>query len=218
MINSQNVLNVYNQHAKLYDKMMNQLKYAKTLKNLVESLPINIPSGGKILELGCGTGIATGILIKKFPNSEIIGFDYSDEMLKICHERYPNLKLVRGNFNEKEDFDSFITTLDDKIVSFPDSSFDFIFSTGAVSEYGQLEKVIPIIYNLIKRDSQFINIGIKRNLIGLIMGRCWNFDPPGENKFIEECKKAGFSDTTLIPINWRVFPTSYVKYVVKAVK
>src|SRR3989338_3137948 len=119
MINSQNVLNVYNQHAKLYDKMMNQLNYAKTLKNLVESLPINIPSGGKILELGCGTGIATGILIKKFPNSEIIGFDYSDEMLKICHERYPNLKLVRGNFNEKEDFDSFITTLDDKIVSFP---------------------------------------------------------------------------------------------------
>lgn len=218
MINSNDAIKVYNQHAKLYDKLMNQLKYAKTLKSLVESLSIKAPSDGKILELGCGTGIATEILIKKFPNAEIIGFDYSEEMLKICHERYPNVKLVKGDFNKKEDLASFITTLDDKIISFSESSFDFVFSTGAVSEYGQLEKVIPIVYNLIKKDAPFINIGIKRNLVGLIMGKCWNFNPPGENKLIEECEKAGFSDTALIPISWRLFPTSYVKYVVKAIK
>src|SRR3989344_4674119 len=135
--------------------------------------------------------------------------DYSKEMLTLCRKKFPELTLLQGDFNQNQ---SFLTFPENKATRLPPASYDFVFSSGAVSEYVDLEKVLPFVYLLLKKGGIFINIGIKRNIVGLIMGKLWHFTAPGKEKFIDACRKAGFSVVQEMSLSWKFFPTNFVKY------
>ena len=40
----------------------------------------------RIVDLGCGEGITLEKIVKKFPTSEVIGIDYMQENISICHK------------------------------------------------------------------------------------------------------------------------------------
>ena len=58
----------------------------------------------KVIELGCGTGITTKALLQKFPDAEITGVDYAEEMLMLCEEKFPQVTLLHGDFNHRRFF------------------------------------------------------------------------------------------------------------------
>ena len=57
-----------------------------------------------ILDLGCGEGITLEKLLRKFPNGQVMGIDYSAEKVKICEEH--NLPACIGNTYDLEFSDS----------------------------------------------------------------------------------------------------------------
>ena len=215
MVNSEEAKTVYNSRTKIYEKAMHSFRYASSLNSFILSLPFQLPSRAKILELGCGTGITTGALLQKFPNAEITGVDYAEEMLMLCRKKFSKITLLQGDFNQSESFASFP---EGKNITLTLASYDFIFSSGAVSEYGDLQKVLPLVNELLKEKGIFVNIGIQRNPIGFIMGKLWQFTAPGKNKFTAACQEADFSTIEEIKIPWKFFPTSAVKYCVLARK
>jgi len=206
---------MYNKRAESYDTIHNKFRYSKQLKQLIKSLEINIPPTAKILDLGCGTGFITEVLIKRFPKAKIINIDISEEMLKICHKKFPDIELLLGDFNQAKSFLSFTRK---KYVNLNSSSFDLIISAGALSEHGDLDRAVPLIYNLLKKNGIFINMGTNKNIGGMISGKIWHFKPVGKKKFIFICRNSGFSSIQTIPIPWKLFPINYLKYVVRAKK
>ena len=56
----------------------------------------------KVLDLGCGNGVLSEIVFKKYPSTYIIGFDLSEEMLKAYENKLSKysgrFKLVKGDF------------------------------------------------------------------------------------------------------------------------
>lgn len=52
--------------------------------------------GSTILDLGSGSGYITNYLCDKRLNA--MGIDFSEEMIKIAKDRYPNLKFLLGDF------------------------------------------------------------------------------------------------------------------------
>lgn len=60
----------------------------------------------KALDLGCGTGILSHLLLSAFPNLEITAFDLAKNMLDVCQSNlslYSNrLTLQRGNFGQDD--------------------------------------------------------------------------------------------------------------------
>lgn len=50
----------------------------------------------QIVDLGCGEGITLGKLVKMFPTSEVIGIDYLQENVNICHN-YGLKKVCKGD-------------------------------------------------------------------------------------------------------------------------
>lgn len=204
----------YDTDAQTYHKMMYWFRYASTLQQLIWQIPFELPKNGHILELGCGTGIGTEIIIRRFPSASITGLDQSESMLSICRERLPQLELVLGDFNQKECYNAFP---EKKPIALQTNSYDLVFTTGAVSEYADLQQVVPFVYDLLKPGGQYVNIGIKRNFVGKIMGVLWKFNPAGKKKLMSVCKQAGFS-VNEVPVSWKFFPTTYVKYVVVATK
>jgi len=66
-----------------YDQLIRAIVPAQPLllSTIIDSLPEDC---GSILELGCGTGILTGMIREARPRAEITGIDLSPEMLKVA--------------------------------------------------------------------------------------------------------------------------------------
>lgn len=65
---------------------------------------------GRVLDLGCGTGLELDEIFKRFPSLAVTGIDLSDAMLNRLKEKHPqkNLTLICGDYFEVpfgEDFD-----------------------------------------------------------------------------------------------------------------
>ncbi len=79
-------------------------------------LPENPPNSTtyKILEIGCGTGSLTKMLIKKYPNAQITALDISAKMIEKCHAKFPfiRFKKIDGeNFNSTEKYDLIVSNM-----------------------------------------------------------------------------------------------------------
>ena len=77
----------YDETAKLYDE-----RYAEIQKEKYELVVNQLREGGKILDLGCGTGMFLPELLKR--GELVVGVDVSPEMLKIAQRRGEGANLI----------------------------------------------------------------------------------------------------------------------------
>jgi len=78
---------------------------------------LNIEPPHRILDLGCGTGRLLHDLSSRFPEAQLVGLDFSQEMLNIAQERLSDgVELQVGSADN---------------LSFLDQSFDLVISTSA---------------------------------------------------------------------------------------
>ncbi len=75
----------YTGFASVYDIFMDNVPYDEWADYLQEILKKNKIENGLVLELGCGTGSITRRMAKK--GFDMIGIDYSEEMLQIAREK-----------------------------------------------------------------------------------------------------------------------------------
>ncbi|RLI68448.1 hypothetical protein DRO91_01240 [Candidatus Heimdallarchaeota archaeon] len=103
----------YNASAKIYDKRYSSIqeqKYWEIFLRLV------LTSNDAIIDVGCGTGMFLGILQEQHEdirNAPLIGIDLSYEMIKIAHEKFPDIDFIVAD----SDHLPFRSELFDKIVS-----------------------------------------------------------------------------------------------------
>jgi len=215
MVNASKIREVYNNRAKVYDKILKRSGYHATLQSILGTIYLDIKNSSRILDIGCGTGLASEVLIERFPHAEIFGLDYSEEMLHLYNNKFPDIQTILGDFNSGREFFLFP---EGKPFSFRHGYFDLIISTGAVSEYGEKDKVILFIHKLLKKNGIFVNVGIKKNVMSFVTGRIWHYTPMGRRNLINACRQFGFSNVNIIKIKWNRFPSNITKFVVRAVK
>ena len=78
-------MEAYTDFASVYDEFMDETPYEKWCENILKVLHEHEINDGLVLELGCGTGSMTELLAKK--GYDMIGVDYSAEMLNIAQEK-----------------------------------------------------------------------------------------------------------------------------------
>ncbi len=64
-------------------------------RDLLAQVPLTNPK--RVVDLGCGPGNSTELLIERFPNAEVIGVDSSPDMLRQARERVPNCTFIEGD-------------------------------------------------------------------------------------------------------------------------
>src|SRR5580658_6533616 len=64
-------------------------------RDLVAQVPLQRPR--LIVDLGCGPGNSTELLVERFPQSEIVGLDSSPDMLKKARQRLPQCSFIEAD-------------------------------------------------------------------------------------------------------------------------
>ena len=64
-------------------------------RDLLAQVPLTRPR--LAVDLGCGPGNSTELLVERYPQSEIIGLDSSPDMLRKARERLPQCKFVEAD-------------------------------------------------------------------------------------------------------------------------
>lgn len=89
---------LYKKFAKYYDKIyekMDHQKEAEFIKWAVKTYKNS--HGNELLDVACGTGRHAYFLKNDF---KIIGFDISEEMLKIAREKLPDIHFIKGDMKK----------------------------------------------------------------------------------------------------------------------
>lgn len=63
---------------------------------------INLSGARQILEVGCGVGAQTEILLRRFPELHITGIDYSPRQLAVAKQNLQQLPYAEGRFELKQ--------------------------------------------------------------------------------------------------------------------
>ncbi|NIQ05932.1 MAG: class I SAM-dependent methyltransferase, partial [Candidatus Korarchaeota archaeon] len=99
---------IYGKFAKYYEKIYSERTYQKEV-DFVESLLKKHEIGGKIPDVGCGTGKHVKLLKEK--GHVVKGMDKSEEMLEIARENVKDVEFIKGdikNFTTSEKFDTIL--------------------------------------------------------------------------------------------------------------
>lgn len=83
-------------NSELYLKFEEQR--TRAAHDLLQQIPLF--AAKTVVDLGCGPGNSTTLLADAFPLAQIIGIDYSDNMLAVARERMPKVDFINANFEQ----------------------------------------------------------------------------------------------------------------------
>jgi trans-aconitate 2-methyltransferase len=67
-------------------------------RDLLARVPLKSPR--RVIDLGCGPGNSTELLIERYPQAEVIGLDSSPDMLRQARERLPTCAFAQADLAE----------------------------------------------------------------------------------------------------------------------
>ena len=112
---------------------------------LVPNLLDNLKKGIKVLDVGCGSGMALNLMAKNFPKSNFTGYDFSTEAIEFAKEESKKVGNKNTNFEVQD------------VEHFPqDKKFDLVTAFDAIHDQAAPAKVLKNIRSAVKDDGVFL--------------------------------------------------------------
>ncbi len=97
---------------------------------------IRVDSPKNIIDIGCGPGNSTKILVDRWPKSKVIGLDNSPKMIEQAKKDFPEQEWMLGDANN----------IDTK------QKYDIVFSNATIQWLPDHKKLIPRLFSLVNKN------------------------------------------------------------------
>lgn len=136
---------VYDIFGAHYDEIMrdfNESSWNQTLERpAMANLLRNIVRDKTVADIGCGSGIFTEILHRKWGAKSVTGIDFSKTLLKIARNRYPGISFGYGTANK---------------TALPTSMFDVVTSSMMLHYLRNLDTHFKEVKRILKRNGIYV--------------------------------------------------------------
>ena len=99
--------------AQTYQKEVDYMPWGILISEVIDYVIKNVPTGGKVLDLLCGTGYLLGELQKKRPDIKYAGVDLEKEYIDYASKIYPEIMFKTENaisWHSDQKFDAVLCT------------------------------------------------------------------------------------------------------------
>ena len=110
---------------------------------------VNCPEPKSIIDIGCGPGNSTQMLVNRWPNSRVTGLDNSASMIEKVRADYPNQEWVIGDAAEYTSEDRFDVVFSNAAIQWiPDHQALLSRLTSLLSDRGILAIQVPLFWDM----------------------------------------------------------------------
>lgn len=159
---------LYSVIARFYDFGLWFFGYKLAVDYFIRLLPFKKTDSFKVIDVGCGTGLYTFALLKRFPHATVQAFDINTDMI----ERMKITTRRKNLDNQVVIFNADVT----KPLPIQPEQFDLII-TGGVLEYVNVGEAVKNLAPYLKPGGYFLNSPVKDNLLGRMVGKLYGFKP-----------------------------------------
>lgn len=211
----------YGKIANAYDAFLTLTGFKRGVENFLDRLDLRLPPAPTIMDAGCGTGLISRHLARRFPDGRIVATDIDRNMLRemerlVAEEGNRGAKLViaEGDLRTPEEIRLFRT---EQIVAISENYFDAIFVSGAL-EHVPLGETVARLARLLKPGGLFLNLGVRRNPAGAVLGMVYRFRPYRIPEMRQACETAGLEDIRVLRLKAEDFPANLSRIAIVAKK
>lgn len=139
-----NIKHLFNEIALKYNFMNDIISFGihKAVKTKAIKA-LNIQPRSKVLDLCCGTGDLCKIIKKLHPNCDVVGVDFSQQMLDIAKKENPNITFWEADATK---------------LPFEKNSFDYIVMGFGLRNIPEKNKALEEIYRVLKTNGKFLHL------------------------------------------------------------
>lgn len=193
---------LYSRISGLYDIGLWLNGYKGAANHIVKELPFGVNDTFKVLDAGCGSGLYSIAILKRFPNAKIVAFDLNPEMTEKMKSNLVRLgyqnRAIAFVGNVLEDIDT------------SERDFDLVI-TGGVLEYVTAEQTVQNLTRHLRINGYFLNSPVRDNWLGGMLAKWFRFSPYPSNKNISVFEQNGLKFLRAIKIPLWFFPISLIK-------
>ncbi len=191
---------LYDRFAHLYNLMFRINRYGHSIERYLNDNPLPLPSGARVLDAGCGTGLLTLALLRVLAvPARITAVDLSLSSLAIARRAVGNVDFEHGH-------DVDFVQANVLALPFPDNSFQFVVTSG-VLEYVPLREGFGELARVLAPGGYLFHLPVKPSVASRLLEVMFRFKthPPGEvventNRYFRVITRHKFHP--LDPIGW----------------
>ena len=83
------VIEHFQKQTENYFELMTRLvpQYSEQQKIMCDLIPFELSTNLRVLDLGCGPGILSEVILDRYPHSHVLAFDCTEQMLEVCRNK-----------------------------------------------------------------------------------------------------------------------------------
>jgi ubiquinone/menaquinone biosynthesis C-methylase UbiE len=189
-------------HARVFSDEDFAARYAQQHQKMAENLGREVAKklhsrgfqGGRIIDVGCGSGATAIVLAQEFPRSEVVGTDLSEPLLRLATRAAQAAGLAdRVRFE----------TGDAERIPYEEDSFDVVLNLNMVHIVQHPIQMLDEVERILVPDGFLFIVDLRRSWLGLFEQEMKSALTPQEAKilFAQSTLRAGSFSSS--PIWWR---------------